>query len=79
MTKADKPVVRETYSSVRQGGKTRPLVVEIHPTFITVRPKGTRKSYAVTMDQLFTLGARNAAEQIRRDRLQARKERKAGR
>ena len=44
MTKATKPVKRETFTTYRG----RPLVVEIHATYITLRQKGTRRT--VTLD-----------------------------
>ena len=68
MTKASRPVQRETFSNVRVRGKNRPLVIEIHATYITIRPKGTRKAFLVTLDQIYTLGARNEAEKARRER-----------
>lgn len=69
MTKADKTVKRETYSSVHERGVTRPLVIEISSTFVTIRPKGIRKGYTVSMSQIYSMGARNQAEANRRDRL----------
>ena len=72
MTIADKPVRRETRSCVRVRRALRPLVIEIHATYISIRPKGMRHSFTVTMDQLYTLGAKNAAEQLRQTRAAAR-------
>lgn len=71
MTPLTRPVKRETFSSVRQQGKTRPIVVELASTFISIRLKGTRKSFTATYQQLWTLGAKNAAEQTRRERAEA--------
>ncbi len=73
MTKALKPVTRETFSSVRERGKLRPLVITVASTYVSIRLKGQRKSFQVTMDQLYTLGARNAAEAKRRERAEAKK------
>lgn len=64
MTKADKPVKRETYSSYRG----RPLIIEIHPTFMRIRTKKSQTYYTVTYDQLWTLGARNQAEARRKEK-----------
>ena len=72
MTIADKPVRRETRSCVRVRRALRPLVIEIHATYISIRPKGMRHAFTVTMDQLYTLGAKNAAEQLRQTRAAAR-------
>lgn len=74
MTKADKPVRRETYSSVRERGASLPLIVELHPTFLRVRPKKCRYFFTVTYDQIWNLGAQNEAEAKRRAKAQARKE-----
>jgi hypothetical protein len=75
MTKADKPVRRETYSTVRERGASRPIILEIHATFITIRLKGTRHHYTVTHDQLYSLGAKNAAAARREEMAKAKKER----
>lgn len=71
MTKADKPVRRETFTSNRG----RPLVIELNPTFLVVREKGRRHGYTVTYSQVFNVGARNAAEELRRAKAEARKAR----
>lgn len=68
---------RETLSSVRQQGKTRAIVLELCPTFVKIRLKGTRKAFTATYDQLWMLGARNEAEAARRERAERRKARKA--
>ena len=73
MTKLNKPVRRESYTSVRQRGMSRPVVVELHPTFVRLKLKGCRHAVVVTVDQLWTLGNRNAAEALRKERLEAKK------
>ena len=73
MTKAIKPVTRETLSSVQERSQLRPIVITIHPTYVQIRLKGQRRAYTVTMAQLWTLGARNAAEAARIARIEARK------
>jgi len=75
MTTTAKPVRRETLSTHRG----RALVVELRSTYLTVRQKGKRLRYAVTYDQIWTAGARNAAEALRQERLARKKERKEGR
>lgn len=76
MTKADKPTARETYSSVRERGKLRPLIIEIHPTFVSIRAKGLRHGYQVTLDQIYNIGARNEAAAARLERIEAKKKAK---
>lgn len=73
MTKADKPVTRESYSTVRVRQQTRPLIIEVHSTWVSIRPKGMRTAYVVTLDQIYNIGARNAAEALRKERAEARK------
>ncbi len=67
MTKADKPIWRETYSTVRQRGTSRPLVIEVNPTYVRIKLKGMRSWYTVSHDQIWTLGAKNAVEAARRE------------
>jgi hypothetical protein len=74
MTALNHPVRRETYSQARERGKTRPIVVELHPTYVRVKLKGNRRYVTVTYDQLWTLGNRNAAESARKERLEKRKQ-----
>ena len=69
MTKADRPVKRETYSSVHERGVTRPLVIEISSTYVSIRPKGIRRGYTVSMAQIYLMGAKNEAEARRREKL----------
>ncbi len=72
MTKADKPIRRETYSHERN----TPLIIEICSTYVKIRPKGKRTAYTVTYSQIYNIGARNAAEQLRQAKLEARKTRR---
>ena len=58
MTTTTKPVRRETLSSVRAVRKVRALTVELWPTYLRIRPKGTRAYYTVTYDQIYTIGAK---------------------
>ncbi len=78
MTKADKPTRRETYSTVRVRYESRPLIIEIHATWVSIRAKGCRTAYQVTMDQIYNLGAKNAAAAARAARDEDRKARKNG-
>ena len=76
MTKAIKPIARETFSTVRERGNVRPIIVEIHPTFIRVRLKNCRIAFTITINQLYTLGAKNQVAATRAEREAAKKERR---
>jgi hypothetical protein len=78
MTKLDKPVRRESYSSARERGRSLPICIELNPTFIRVKVKGGRRWLTATMDQLWTLANRNEAEARRREREAARAEKRKG-
>jgi hypothetical protein len=75
MTTTAKPVRRETFSSIRERRNVRPIVIELHTTFVRVRPKGMRTFYTVTYDQIYMTGARNQAEERRREKAEAKKAR----
>lgn len=77
MTQLNKPVRRETLSMARDRGKLLPLVVELNTTYMKIRFRGRQKWYTVTYDQVLNIGARNAAQEIRQAKIQARKERKS--
>ena len=61
MTKTTSPTRRETFS-LFQG---RNLIIELHPTWITMRQKGKRYRYTLTYDQAWKIGAQNAAIEAR--------------
>lgn len=69
MTTTLKPIARETLSTFRN----RALVLELHSTYLKVRQKGKRTRYTCTYDQIWSLGARNAAEATRQERIAKRK------
>ena len=54
-----------------------PLVIEIRSHTIAIREKGRRTAYEVSYDQIFTLGARNAANARAAEKRARRKEREA--
>lgn len=69
MTKLNKPIRRETDTIVRDKSKRRVLIVGLEPgDVITVRPKGTRKSYSVSVESVYMFAARIEGERIRRER-----------
>jgi hypothetical protein len=73
MTKTIRPVKRETLSQVRERGKLRPIIIELGSTYLTIRLKGSRHSFTATYDQLWKLGAENAAREARRLRMERRR------
>ncbi len=75
MTKTTKPIRRETYTSVREARASRPLIIELCSTYLLIRPKGRRYYFTVTYDQVWNVGARNAAKQLREAKAEARKAR----
>jgi hypothetical protein len=68
MTKADKPVSRESYSIVRERGKLREVVVTIHPTWIGLRLKGTRKVFQLDINAAYNRAAWAEAEKARAEK-----------
>ncbi len=77
MTKADKPVKRETYSRVRERGRTREIVVTIHSTWLELRLKGTRKSFQLDVEAAYHAAAKIEANRTRTEKLAAKKKKPA--
>jgi hypothetical protein len=69
-TTGKKATTRETLSLFRDQG-LRSIIVELHSTYMVLRLKGKRYRYTVTYEQAWKLGARNAAEETRRSRLES--------
>jgi len=65
--------VFETGSAIRERGRLRPIVVEAHNSFATLRLKGTRKSFTLTYDAMYSLAAKQEADALRRERAIAKK------
>jgi hypothetical protein len=63
------PTRRQTWAAFR--GRT--LVIELGPHTIKIREKGRRYAYEVSYEQIFRLGAENAARQRREEKVTARK------
>jgi hypothetical protein len=68
MTTTSKPVRRETLTSARYRGKLRAIIIELASTYVVVRLKGTRVRYTATYDQVWKVGAENAARAARIER-----------
>ena len=69
MTKTTKPIIRETLTEFQ----ARPLVLELHATWLVIRQKGRRYRYVVTYDQIWKKGAENALRAAREERAARRK------
>ncbi len=79
MTNTSKPIKRETFSSLRLKNRVRAIVIELHPTHIVVRLKGTRRScYSITYDAVFMAAAKLEADARRREKLASRSRRGKG-
>lgn len=56
MTKLNKPISRETYDTLFEAGKNRPVIVSVEPpNLIGFRLKGTRRTYYLTAEKLYWL------------------------
>ena len=73
MTRLDKVVRRETAVGVRDGGRSRPLLVELHPRHIELRRKGTRRRLAVSYDAIYDLAVKLIVR-AEREEMKAKKE-----
>ncbi len=62
--KPESPVKRET-SATERG---RPIVIGLHPKYLTLRVKGQRRAFQLTYDQLMWKCYHMAAEQLRQER-----------
>jgi hypothetical protein len=78
MTRLDRPVRRETDVSVRDGGRARTVLIELHPRHIELRRKGTRRRLLVAYEAVYDLAAKLLARSEREERLAAKKAKKGG-
>ncbi len=72
MTNADKAVTRKTYSMVRERGRVRQVVVAIHPTWLSLRLAGTRKTFVLDVEGAYQYAAKLEAQRVRLEKVQAR-------
>jgi len=68
MTMLKRPVRRETLSTIRDGGRVLPIMVEIHPTHLALRQKGRRLRLRVEYQAVYRLAARLLADAERREK-----------
>jgi len=76
MTYINRPVRRETATSIRDGGRVLPVVIEIHPGYMTLRQKGCRRRYSLTYDAAYRYAVRLQVEFERRERVAAKGKRR---
>lgn len=75
-TKLNKPVHRETSTTVRDRSKRRVLIAGLLPgDLIQVRLKGCRKAYALTVEQVYYYAAKLEGEAALRAKRAAKKAR----
>jgi hypothetical protein len=76
MTKANKPTTRLTYSTFREGSKSRQIAVTIHPTWLALRLKGRRKVFQLDIAAAYERAVMAEVEKIRADKRAAKKARR---
>jgi hypothetical protein len=69
MTRADKPTTRLTYSLFRG----REIAVTIHPTWLSLRRKGERRTYTLDIEAAYSLSVKAEVESKRREKATAKK------
>lgn len=72
MTKADKPTIRQSYSTVRG----REIIVTVHPTWLAFRLKGTRKVFQLDIEGAYQRAALLEAEKLRAEKRKAKAEKR---
>jgi hypothetical protein len=70
--RTDRTVKRETASTYRG----RPLIVELHPGYLILRQKGTRRAVSVDYGAVLDLGYKIMARAERAEKMKAKLERK---
>ena len=75
MTTINRPVRRETAIEQRDTGKRRPIVLTLHPGYLEIGLKGTRRRMTVAYDAIYSLAAKQEAARLRLEKLEAKKAR----
>jgi hypothetical protein len=68
----------ETVDVVFSQGQRRQVVIELHPTFATLRLKGTRTSFDLSYSSAFVVAVKAADAAKRREKAEAKKTAKGG-
>ncbi len=80
MTALTKPVRRVSAATVREQGKPRQIVVILRPPgTIGFRAAGCRREYSLSLEGCYSMAVRAAVLAEKRERVQARKERRTQR
>ena len=78
MTSLDRTIRRECLTAFAENG--RPLMLIVEPCgIITLRPKGMRKGYSITLRQAYDLGAKIEARRVQAEKQAKRAARKVQR
>jgi hypothetical protein len=67
-----RPLKRETATSIRDGGKLLPIIVELHPGYLVLRQKGRRRGLVLDYSSAYVMAAQALADERRRAKVQAR-------
>lgn len=74
MTLCKKPVRRESFGTVFERGKHRPVIVSIEPpNVLSFRLKGTRRSYCLTTEVAYVVALRAHLQSIAKEKAKAKK------
>lgn len=75
MTRIERPILRET-AALERG---RPLLIELHPGFLVLRPKGTRQRWSISYHAVFWMAVKAEVEERRAERQAAKAKRGSSR
>jgi len=76
MTNLDRPILRQT-GTLEPSHRRKPLVVRLTSRTIQIREKGTRRWYTVPYDEIFRMGCRIRAQELREEKAARRRARSA--
>ena len=71
-------VSRETASLVRDRGKLKPVMIELHPGYMALRPKGRRMRFTLAYDSAYRIAVAAQVEAERRERREKRMKKRKG-
>lgn len=60
-------------SEVRDGGRPRPIVIEVDPDELTLRQKGRRRRYRLPWEAVYVMAVRAEVERVRKEKVLKRK------
>lgn len=79
MIRCKRRVVREMAEVDSRTGQPIVLILEEGGRLVKVRAKGTRTTYTITVKEIWLQGAKNAAAELKRLKLEKRKQRATAR